>query len=878
MSIVESAVGAGNIRCLSPYTLQSIQELRLERRAGDHARLFLKGIVPDEQQDRELKRAVQSENVQLIETGDQGQEVRKLFQGMVQDVSIRRVQGIYLLELEAVSYSYLLDIQPRIRSFQNKDQDCEDVIRQVLTAYPKSDVIDYVSGGTKLGALTLQYRETDWQFLRRMASRFGAVIIPEVTADSPKLYIGVPDGRFSELPDQGYTLTRDMKALKEAWAVGAAGVTEKDFTKYTVDTHRWFALGDTVLFREEELKVEASVSLLLGGMLRHTVTLSPESGIRQNEIVNDDIAGAALDGKIIGVSKDTVKVHLDVDASQSEDEASWMPYSAVYAGDGGGFYSMPESGDAVQVYFSTGRERDAFAMGSVRRGGQPSPKTADPATKSWGTNYGKEMKMTDSEMSLIATEGSLFITLDGGGINIQSDTGIVAVAGQEFMLESEKKIGIEAQETIYLQCGDSSIILDGMTDLKGSEVLLDGLIKLPVTVEDLEPVPEAPFVSEVQVEEEPEEKKGFWGKLLDVTQTVLDVAGMIPVIGEVADLANAGIYAARGDYVNAALSAAAAIPFVGWAATGAKFAVKGSKLLSKAGKVVDNVMGVAGKVMDKVGQVAQAVGSLAKKTGDAISGALGKVLTKAKGLASNFSPMDLANKLKSKLNDLMMKSPMLAKALDMANSFSMNLMTDMMSDAMFSAALDMLGRYGDNNIVLAAGIILGSHGGPSKSPPKGKDVYGPHYEEAKSLHEQYPDFFGDPDNHTIVQGKELANMRKEYDDYVSQGRLERGHHRDGLAFGGKNVPENIVFTGETTIQRSKLDGVDLDFYKQYGKPNAKVLKLHQQSPGGIIVFGNNDRHTMATNFQNKVLRWQREVGLRGKSKKKGGKTKKGKGT
>ncbi|WP_236421094.1 DUF4164 domain-containing protein [Paenibacillus sp. JJ-223] len=170
----------------------------------------------------------------------------------------------------------------------------------------------------------------------------------------------------------------------------------------------------------------------------------------------------------------------------------------------------------------------------------------------------------------------------------------------------------------------------------------------------------------------------------------------------------------------AALSAAAAIPFVGWAATGAKFAVKGSKLLSKAGKVVDNVMGVAGKVMDKAGQVAKAVGDLAKKTGDAISGALGKVLTKAKGLASNFSLMDLANKLKGKLNDLMMKSPMLAKALDMANSFSMNLMTDIMSDAMFSAALDMLGRYGDNNIVMMASMVLmGAPGGGGKKK-KGK--------------------------------------------------------------------------------------------------------------------------------------------------------------
>ncbi|MGV2881491.1 contractile injection system protein, VgrG/Pvc8 family [Paenibacillus taichungensis] len=721
MSVVEAAVGMGNIRCISPYTLQHIQDLRIERKSGDHAHLYLQGIIPEEHQDQDLNRLAQDETVSLVEIGDQGQEVRKLFQGLVQDVSIRRVQGIYILELKAVSYSYLLDIEPRIRSFQNKDQDCEDVIRQVLKAYPKSDVIDYVSGSSKLGALTLQYRETDWQFLRRLASRFGAAIIPEISADSPKLYIGVPDGRYTELPEQAYTLRRDMKALKEAWSVGASDVSEKDFTSYVLDTHRWLALGDTVLFHEEELKVAACTSRTVRGMLRHTVTLSPESGIRQNEIRNDDIAGAALEGKIIGVTKDTVKVHLDVDADQSESEASWMPYSAVYAGDGGGFYSMPEAGSAVQVYFSSGQESDAFAMGSVRRGSQPSPKTADPATKSWGTNYGKEMKMTDSEMSLIATEGSLFITLDGGGVMIQSNSGIVASGGQEITLASEKKIGIEAQETIFLQCGDSSMILDGMTDLKGSEVLLDGLIKMPVTVEDLEPVPEAPFVSEVQVEEEPEEeKKGFWGKVLDVTQTVLDVAGMIPVIGEVADLANAGIYAARGDYTNAALSAAAAIPFVGWAAGGAKLAMKGAKLIKKAGKVIDSVAGIATKIADKAGQVAKAIGDLANKAGDAISGALGKVMTKAKGLASNFSPADLANKLKGKLNDLLMKSPKMANALNKATDFTHGLMADLMSDAMFTAAMDMLSNYADSNILMSAMLIMSNSGGGKKKKPQGK--------------------------------------------------------------------------------------------------------------------------------------------------------------
>ena len=71
---------------------------------------------------------------------------------------------------------------------------------------------------------------------------------------------------------------------------------------------------------------------------------------------------------------------------------------------------------------------------------------------------------------------------------------------------------------------------------------------------------------------------------LDVVQTGLDVVGMIPVVGEVADLANAGIYAARGDYANAALSASAAIPIIGTAATGAKLAIKAGKAIKTVKK------------------------------------------------------------------------------------------------------------------------------------------------------------------------------------------------------------------------------------------------------------------------------------------------------
>ncbi|WP_255987374.1 hypothetical protein [Chitinolyticbacter albus] len=64
-------------------------------------------------------------------------------------------------------------------------------------------------------------------------------------------------------------------------------------------------------------------------------------------------------------------------------------------------------------------------------------------------------------------------------------------------------------------------------------------------------------------------------QVLDGLQIGLDVVGLIPGFGEVADLANAGISAARGDFIGAGLSLAAAIPFVGWGATGAKAVKRG---------------------------------------------------------------------------------------------------------------------------------------------------------------------------------------------------------------------------------------------------------------------------------------------------------------
>lgn len=92
----------------------------------------------------------------------------------------------------------------------------------------------------------------------------------------------------------------------------------------------------------------------------------------------------------------------------------------------------------------------------------------------------------------------------------------------------------------------------------------------------------------------------------EVGHTALDVAGMVPVIGAVADGVNAGWYAAAGDYTNAGLSLAGMVPGVGDAAIAGKLAMKGAKLATKAEKAIN----VGQKAVHQVGRAYEAYGTV----------------------------------------------------------------------------------------------------------------------------------------------------------------------------------------------------------------------------------------------------------------------------
>ena len=88
--------------------------------------------------------------------------------------------------------------------------------------------------------------------------------------------------------------------------------------------------------------------------------------------------------------------------------------------------------------------------------------------------------------------------------------------------------------------------------------------------------------------------------------TALDVVGLIPGFGEIADGANALIYLAEGNKTDAALSAAAMIPIAGWAATA-------GKAVRTADKVVDAVKS-GNKLADATKAAAKACGCFTEST------------------------------------------------------------------------------------------------------------------------------------------------------------------------------------------------------------------------------------------------------------------------
>ncbi|MBC2580544.1 phage baseplate assembly protein V [Clostridium sp. DJ247] len=451
---------------ISPYAYEEILELKITKELNEHGKLYISGIIPEEKVDEYVENADDSEQVEvLVRDGD---KTITVFQGFVTNLAVQATSNVRIMTVEALSSTFLMDVKKKSRSFQNSGATYSSIFTNITSKYSNSQGIDEASNGKTIGGLLVQYKETDWEFIKRLASHFNAPLVPAVAAKGLKYYIGVPElGEKCTLEEFNYSIKKDLKGYKIKSENDIQGIDEQNLISYEITTNRILELCSTVQFKQRNLYVFKAETEMKEGVLLNKYTLRDKKGLSRRKIYNHLLIGASLFGNIEDVAKDTVKVNLEIDGAQSSGEM-WFPYSTVYSSsDGSGWYCMPEIGDKVRLYFPDENEKNAFVASSVN---VESSQRSDPSVKSISTKYGKQIVFQPGAVEIVGNGQTLMRLTDDGGIEINSDKKITLSASDDIEINGGGKVLIQGGAGIDLkQAGTSLNIKDDVT-LSGGKV------------------------------------------------------------------------------------------------------------------------------------------------------------------------------------------------------------------------------------------------------------------------------------------------------------------------------------------------------------------------------------------------------------------------
>ena len=204
----------------------------------------------------------------------QGNTAGALFSGYPEKVEIKKERGYRIADIQAVSGTILLDQKKSNRVFQKKVQTYMG-IASAVTADTDHSACILPGSDMRTGGTLIQYQETDWRFLKRMASQLGLPLVPDTSYYYPRFYLGLPEGEKREL---GEIISCDLCFDGRYYAVsGKCLVDREDFICYDVVTRTSLSLGDRVTYEGRELHVSQKKTELAGGEVIFTYRLAGNS-------------------------------------------------------------------------------------------------------------------------------------------------------------------------------------------------------------------------------------------------------------------------------------------------------------------------------------------------------------------------------------------------------------------------------------------------------------------------------------------------------------------------------------------------------------------------------------------------------------------------
>ncbi|BBK76105.1 phage baseplate assembly protein V [Clostridium butyricum] len=459
---------------VSGYDFEKIIELKIVREINEHAKLKIRGIISEENEDKYVEEANDKSFIN-ISVNDNENNIKNLFQGIVTDISIDTQNNVRILEIEALSRTYLMDIKKMVRTFQDENYTYMDVINILNNENGNVLAMDNITDDKKIDKLIVQYKETDWELIKRLASHFNAGLIPECQLDGTKYIIGMrKDGISYSLDEFNYSIKKSIHEYKEKYENGIETLNDMNLISYEITTNKMLNLCEAVNFNGKNLYVYKAIIEICDSEFINKYVLRDEKGMKIQKRYNDKLIGLSLKGNILDTKNDVVKIKLDIDSSQNKDTAKWFPYSTVYSSeDGTGWYCMPEVGDAIRLYFPDNEEKNAYAISSVNLKSSNSKKRSDPSVKNIGTKYGKQLVMKPGAVEIIGGNNLLMRMTDDGGIEIKSDKKIILDAQDDIEIKGKAKVSIKGDEGVDLTQNSANLAIKDDVKMTGGKVKIE---------------------------------------------------------------------------------------------------------------------------------------------------------------------------------------------------------------------------------------------------------------------------------------------------------------------------------------------------------------------------------------------------------------------
>ena len=456
-----------------PYEILKIEDVHLSCRSNEHGYLYLKCLIDDIFNFKYSIEASTNDKIILYEEleDEMNGNIQKkiIFNGIIQRVKTTNENGVYSLEIKALTTSSLMDIEEKSRSFQDSQMSYDNLINEVLKDYSGYRFTQCMSMPMSIGRPLFQYKETDFKFLKRVASCLGLELFCDIINSENMFYFGRPKGLAYALGDDiNYIASKDLERYYKAMNLGIE-FHDTDFFYYEVMLMEKLELGDLVNFKQKTLYVNQYKASYYQGEIIYTYRLCRADGIWQDQIYNKKIKGVSLESTVLEVSGECLKLKLNIDEEQDQNKAAWFIYAPTT---GNIMYSMPIVGESAMLYFPNEYDRP-IVTGCARKNGSTCPKLSTTNNRYFATEAGNYLDILPSDINIHRSNMSINLN-DKNGVNISS-SGNLNIGASGGVSLSGGSVSISGGSKVVVQKGKGGYIsLEGEFYSEGSAVYENG--------------------------------------------------------------------------------------------------------------------------------------------------------------------------------------------------------------------------------------------------------------------------------------------------------------------------------------------------------------------------------------------------------------------